>query len=338
MSEYLNGNYNKVIETDHYICAVGNIPIALCAHMDTVWEGYKGAKKHLYYDKHKECMWCPEGAGFDDKIGIFLIVKIIESGLRPHIILCMDEEIGAVGAGELAKAPCPFSDLKYCVELDRMGSNDCVFYSCDNPDFVKHIETFGFKMNYGSFTDICQFCPAWGVAGVNLSVGYVDEHTTCERLYVKSMLNTLKRVKKILTAKEIPFFGYIPYKYNFSLSKAISKVTVPTYPVDYDDDEYGWWSSFEEDYTNQGVNSLTKCECYKCGNVDYTDTMIKVLRKDKSYGWCCYNCLDNTVAWCDYCKEPFEIEKDEIEYVCPNCREMLNANRETAVGELVYVY
>ena len=320
MSEFLSNYYSNIIETSDYICAVGDIPIALCAHLDTVWEDFKGVKKHMYYDKYKECMWCPEGAGFDDKVGIFLVIKIVSSGLKPCIILSCDEEVGGLGASEVAKIECPFEGLRYCIELDRMGTNDCVFYSCDNPDFTNYVESFGFKKNWGSFSDISRICPAWGVAGVNLSVGYVEEHTTNERLYVKGMLRTLSRVKQMLTVKEIPSFEYIQAVISFP------KGIVPKYsprldygPPEYDDDDDDYWWG----YYNYGYRkNLVKCSC--CGKEDEEDLMFPVKQKDGTIKYRCYSCIgEPDISWCDYCKEPFEITPGEIDYVCPECKEMI---------------
>ena len=36
-------------------------------------------------------------------------------------------------------------DLKYIIELDRRGSDDCVFYQCDNHEFDAYVEKFGFQ-------------------------------------------------------------------------------------------------------------------------------------------------------------------------------------------------
>lgn len=297
MSGFLQSYYDNVVETPDYIYAEGDIPIALCAHMDTVWEDFKGKHKHMYYDRYKECMWCPEGAGFDDKIGLFLIIKIVTSGLKPCIILNCNEEIGGLGAGELAKLSCPFKELKYCIELDRMGANDCVFYNCDNIEFENYVEGFGFKTNYGSFSDISKLCPAWGIAGVNLSVGYIDEHTTNERVYVKYMLRTLTRVKKMLTVEEVPFFAYIPAAYH-----------------------YNWVRDFSSYY-----ESLLTHKCDKCGTENSTDDLIEVINKDGSIGYRCYECLDD-ISWCDYCHEAFVSEPSDIEYICPKCKEMIYNN------------
>lgn len=340
MSSYLKSCYTKVVETDEYIYAVGDIPIALCAHMDTVWEDYKGGKKHLYYDKQKECMWCPEGAGFDDKVGLFLIIKIVESGLLPHIILSTNEETGCIGAGALAKEPCPFEDLRYCIELDRMGHNDCVFYNCDNYDFEKYVETFGFKTDWGSFTDICRFCPSWGIAGVNLSVGYYEEHTTNERLYVKPMLRTLSRVKKMLTAKEIPSFAYIPYvsRTKTIVSKPYSFYGYGCYDDDWEDDyptenDYAYcyldkdderyWET-DKEYWNRYLNFKT---CSICGAAREEDSTLPLTLKDGSAGYVCNDCLTNDrIDWCDYCHEAFERDPGDESHICPNCKELIYYN------------
>ena len=71
---------------------------------------------------------------------------------------------------------------KAIFQLDRRGSDECVFYDCDNPDFIKYVESFGFKEAYGSFSDISIIAPAWGVAAANLSVGYYLEHSNAEYL------------------------------------------------------------------------------------------------------------------------------------------------------------
>lgn len=60
-------------------------------------------------------MWSPQGLGADDRAGIFAIIQIIKSGLRPHIILTTDEEVGGVGADLLSKNGNPFADLRYII-------------------------------------------------------------------------------------------------------------------------------------------------------------------------------------------------------------------------------
>lgn len=331
MSSYLRNYYDKVVETPEYIYTIGDIPIALCAHMDTVWEDYKGGRKHLYYDKQKECMWCPEGAGFDDKVGVFLIIKIVESGLRPHIILSTGEEIGGIGANELSRLDCPFENLKYCIELDRMGANDCVFYSCNNPEFEQYVESFGFKTEWGTFTDICHYCPSWGIAGVNLSVGYFQEHTTNERLFVRSMLKTLSKVKKMLNAKTIPYFEYIP-AYRTKFSKYFGN-KLDDYPrEDYDKyDDYYYYGPYayygyddDDDENIKWGHYLRYKKCSICGKTVDEDETLPFTLKDGSAGYVCNDCLSNEkVDWCDFCHEAYECEPEATEHICPKCKELI---------------
>ena len=99
---------------------------------------------------------------------------------------------------------------KAIFQLDRRGSDDCVFYDCDNPDFTKYVESFGFKKAYGSFSDISVIAPAWGVAAANLSVGYYLEHSNAEYLKGRELEKTIERVKKILdNAENMLSYTYI---------------------------------------------------------------------------------------------------------------------------------
>ena len=137
-----------------YITAEGTIPVALVAHMDTVFPDHTREKMEIYYDQAKQVLWSPDGLGTDDRAGIWIILQILKSGYRPHIIFTCNEELGGEGALALANKKCPFKDLKYIIELDRMGAEDCVFYDCDNLDFIDFIEKYGFEEDVGTFTDI----------------------------------------------------------------------------------------------------------------------------------------------------------------------------------------
>lgn len=209
--------YKKIFCCDDYLTAEGEIPVAICCHVDTVFPS--SGKKKLLYDQEEEIFFCPDGAGFDDRAGLIMLFFLLKKGLRPHIILTNREELGGLGAQALAKTYCPFGDLRYIIQLDRRGSYDCVFYDCDNPQFQDYVESFGFKKNYGSFTDITFLCPAWDVAGVNLSIGYYNEHTQAEILLYRIFKLTLKKVIDMLeNAEDAEEFKFIP-KANTGKSK-----------------------------------------------------------------------------------------------------------------------
>ena len=302
MSQFLRKKYalDTVIETDDFICAKGDIPIALVAHMDTV---FKKTPENIYYDADQNVMWSSQGLGADDRAGVFAIVSIINKGYRPHIILTTDEEIGGVGACALTEFEKPFEDVRYLIQLDRRGSDDCVFYDCANPDFTKYIEQFGFSENWGSFSDISIICPEWGIAGVNLSIGYHNEHSEIETLHIGNMLNTINKVENMLTEKDIPFFEYIEdptmtWWENYYIKKA---------------SKYGY--DYEWDYNHLHV------VCFGCGKTFIEEDTFPVRRLHGGLGYCCSDCIVDKVGWCDKCTEAFEIGEDGDSQICPTCKE-----------------
>lgn len=204
--EYLSTIYDKNMMrvTKDYIVAVGDIDIALVAHLDTV---FPETSLDIFYDREQQVIWGDSGLGADDRAGVYAILAILRDGFRPSVIFTLGEERGGLGAQKLAKdcPNLPIPSLKYMIELDRQGYNDCVFYSCSNTDFRKYVEAFGFETQLGSYTDISFLMDVWDVAGVNLSIGYVDEHSYCERLYVRWMERTIEAVKIMLQSKSPKF-------------------------------------------------------------------------------------------------------------------------------------
>ena len=301
MITYLKKKYKNVIATKDYVLAEGDIPIALVAHMDTV---FTKPASQVYYDKEQGVIWSPQGLGADDRAGIFSILKIIQGKYRPTIILTTDEEKGCIGASELIER-FPYSapwKLNYIIQLDRRGYTDCVFYDCDNKDFTKYVESFGFIEEIGSLSDISVICPAWGIAGVNLSVGYEGEHSETEILHVAPMLTTIEKVKVMLSQNDIPKFEYIESPYAWHWGKdAYSKYYNFGYPL-------------EEDYT-----------CKQCGKkLSEYEAIPAVTAMGEEVYFCCDCCVDN-VDWCDECKEGYVLDKAEknknIEkHICPSCQ------------------
>lgn len=304
VSHFLKRHYKKIIETKDYIFAEGDIPIALVAHMDTVFEkDITSNGRELYYDEKHNVMFSPHGAGFDDKAGVFAILQIIKGGQKPHVIFTTDEEYGALGAMKLSKLDCPFTNLKYIIQLDRRGSDDCVFYECDNEEFVEYIESFGFTWNYGSFTDISELCPPWQIAGVNLSVGYRDEHSATEVLFVGQLLSTISKVKKMLNAAaEAPVFKYIPM------------ANTP-----YGKDWYTW---NKNTYSWSDSNEVMKC--HNCKKYFMEEELFPAVMLDKTTKFFCPDCLVDNVAWCSECGSAFEKYSLEAPStgICPICEDL----------------
>jgi len=203
--------------------------VTLLAHIDTVrekwtsgskWDGKKWdqttkswvddptEKKKapeafkVFYDREQNVMWSPHKLGADDRAGCFGIVEAYMSlpdNLKPNLLFCDEEESGGIGAKE---AFTLFRDyLKESllfIEIDRRGTNDCVFYCQEPKVFTDYIESFGFKKATGSFSDVASISGPLGICGVNVSAGYYREHTTEETLYVNALNRNIIKVINII--------------------------------------------------------------------------------------------------------------------------------------------
>ena len=315
LSKYLRSIYKEVIETPDYLCAKGDIPIALVAHMDTV---FNSPPKNIFYDREKNVIWSPEGLGADDRAGVYAVWQILRSGARPHIIFTTDEESVGFGATALIQDFIePFAPMKYIIQLDRRGANDCVFYDCITKGFEKYINSFGFTTAWGTFSDISIICPGWDIAGVNLSVGYVNEHSISECLYISHLFNTIEQVK-IMLNKSNELKKYFKYEGNIS--------------------SYNFWNNFyaspdEEDiiysYPSFDLNydfpSFGKYICNKCKKSFFNTDIFVVKGKNKSKLFYCINCIgDPHIAWCNKCGNPVKfdspLDDEELEkFICEDC-------------------
>jgi hypothetical protein len=177
--------------------------VTLVAHIDTVWDRDREAGKgDAYYDREKNVLWSPNGLGADDRAGVFSLLYIYDNmpdDQKPNLLFCDFEESGGIGAERASEVFEGYlKHSLFFIELDRRGHNDAVFY-CDEPkSFVDYIQSFGFKKDWGTFSDIAEICPATKLCGVNLSIGFVDEHHETEMLFVNDMFRTIKRVMRII--------------------------------------------------------------------------------------------------------------------------------------------
>jgi hypothetical protein len=160
----------------------------------------------------------PQGIGGDDRCGVYMIQRLIaERGLRPTVIFCEDEEIGGVGSDILCRNKTILTMLsteKLFIELDRAHANDLVYYYDDNKEFHDWCaKVTGWKEDHGSFSDISNFCPETGIAGVNLSCGYYKAHTTDEYVVWEEMIAAIDAAEKLIkAAADVEQFDYVERK------------------------------------------------------------------------------------------------------------------------------
>jgi len=264
-ANFLTKHNYKVKHTIDYIYAEGNIPLMLVAHMDTVLPS-PPSPSSIFYDQVKQVVWSPFGLGADDRAGVYAIMKLVDwcpGNLRPHVLFTTGEETGGIGA-EFFSLEDPL-DLKYIIELDRSGIDDCVFYGCDNPDFTDYVSSFGFVEDWGIFSDISIICPSWKIAGVNLSIGYDFEHSTREMLCIGAMNETIDKVKRMIQdINNAQYFIYVFGKFGPD------------------------WEICDTCKSLHSISEMTIIQKGKSGNIG-------------SYAYMCPECVAKYAKWCTCC-------------------------------------
>ena len=205
---------------DSFILVKGEAPIMLVAHLDTV---HREPVREICKSKGGEILMSPQGIGGDDRCGVYALVNAYEmSQKKPWLLFTCDEEVGGVGAHHFCTEhsknllPKGLDKLKLLIEIDRRGSNDAVYYDCDNAEFEKYISSKGFVTAYGSFSDISLVAPELGVAAVNLSSGYYNPHTLHEYINRRELEAVLIKVVEIIAdaaQSSFPLYRYIEKVY-----------------------------------------------------------------------------------------------------------------------------
>lgn len=206
----LNG-YEDILACDEFVFGLGEIPIMLVAHLDTVHKDLP----EIFYDRKKGVLWSPQGIGGDDRCGVYAICQLIER-YKPYVLFTTDEETGALGADKFTSLMPKelLNEVKFIIEIDRRGRNQAVFYDCGNKEFQNYILSFGLDKQYGSFSDICTISPKFDIASVNFSAGYYSEHTKQEYIVVADLCHTIAVVERILNDHEnVGKFDYQEVEY-----------------------------------------------------------------------------------------------------------------------------
>ena len=183
-----------VDEFDNIIAIKGKPLHCFCCHTDDV-QDYDNRK--LFY--HENIVFGMDlsansqcGIGGDDKCGIHICLKLLETCNNIMCVFFADEETGGNGSQRMERAY--FGECRYIIELDRKGSRDAVYISGGKALAPKEfiINSHGFKpCPNGVFTDLNNLTDV-GVPMLNLSCGFYNAHTDTEYVDTAVMLNTYK--------------------------------------------------------------------------------------------------------------------------------------------------
>jgi di/tripeptidase len=205
--ELLKYKADIVCEDNYLIYSKSSSPKPmLCVHLDTIntHEKKKVTVDLLNVDNRKiivghQSMAC---LGADDRAGVWIAMKVIDymestGDYKYDIGFFCDEEIGGLGSANYDVSLC---NTTAYIGLDRRspgGLQEVALYGNDNDDLNKVFTDLGYSIANGSFTDASNISTDCDIACVNLSVGYDNEHTRKEVLYLDCMYNTLNNILNI---------------------------------------------------------------------------------------------------------------------------------------------
>ena len=245
-----------------YIPGTRKDRVVLIAHADTVFN-LETDVVHAEYDEAKEMFYSDDaktGIGADDRAGCAILWELKKLGHSILIIGC--EEIGITSPWIMNENKDIADELnkhQFMVEFDRCNATDYKCYNVASDEFKGYLEEemLGFsEPNKYSYTDIKTLCV--DICGVNLSVGYYNEHTAYEYLLMGWWKNTLKMARKWLSKTHLP---------KFKLEKEVYK-------------EFDWdkWKSKYKDYDDYSDKKVVIPEKYHFDNDD--DKKVIVIPKD----------------------------------------------------------
>jgi|LGOV01.1.fsa_nt_gb hypothetical protein len=196
----------------------------LCVHLDTINTHAPKCKikpqRDFEYDENlcilgltkKSPLSC---LGGDDRAGVWIAMEMIaymeaSGDYKYDIGFFEDEEIGCHGstAYNNDKAGIQLNTTCY-IGLDRKsskGTQEVALYGDDNKELMEIFNDLGYVSDMGSVTDASNL--AGEVACVNLSIGYDNEHTSSEVLYIHCMIDTLEKLKVLELKSELYLADY----------------------------------------------------------------------------------------------------------------------------------
>ena len=321
--------------------------LMLVSHMDTV----RDEKKDIDIIKIHHIIRNKNGIlGGDDRCGVYVNMNLITKlEKKPYVLFTHAEESGGKGVRKFCtdKVLDEFiENVHLFVEYDRKGLNDMVVYH--EPENIKQLDPFlalGYEKAFGSYSDVATLSAEYQVAHVNLSVGYFNQHTVNEHIYVPI-------VEDAITLGKALFKNFVKY---FPTQVKIKPIKVYTYKgggyqssffrdlgeSEDDRDDFDMDIMYGGSYWRGNKNNRSKGErggtfrrCYICGI--FKDPSKEMDWSPKDGAWVC-NCCTGTVG-CDYslyynynhphkcaiCKmyhktKNVNWDKDLFGYVCKGC-------------------
>jgi len=192
--------------------------VLLIAHADTYWDYdydeaytgqcFSGVAQEINEDNgivtNKN-----GGLGADDRAGCAIAWLLKDLG--HSILITSGEEHGSRGSHYLMREHTEIADEinnyhQFAIQLDRRNGTDFKCYDVGTDSFRAYVQkTTGYsEPDKYSSTDIKTICR--DICGVNLSIGYYNEHSSEEYLVIKEWENTLILLREWLSLEDLPLF------------------------------------------------------------------------------------------------------------------------------------
>lgn len=192
--------------------------VLLVAHADTYWDNEynrNAAQQQNLSNSDGIIRNKNGGLGADDRAGCAIIWLLKEMG--HSILITNGEEQGRKGSTWLMSNKNNYDIAEkinrthqFIIQLDRRNGEDFKCYSVGTNEFRTYVSqatkyTEWLEPGRSVYTDIVTLCR--DICGVNLSIGYRNEHHENEHLVVDEWVNTLNICRKWLSDRELPHFS-----------------------------------------------------------------------------------------------------------------------------------
>lgn len=244
----------------------------ICSHLDTINDQRKAKETpkisdiniqgdYISLTNNSPCSCL----GGDDRCGVYIALELIKARLPYAFGFFYDEEIGGIGSKYMLQYLT--DNITAFIGLDRRGADQAAIYGYDNSELMALFERRGYFKVKGSFTDASNLAGMYskGVACINLSVGYYNEHTPKETINTTAMNRTLTILKDMVD--ELTFKPFLIE--NFMIYNELYQSKLYYYGDDdiynYDDDSEALEQCYIEGYNKameQGYE-ISKDELYE---------------------------------------------------------------------------
>jgi len=258
-------------EWGNYFYKIGESRTIFASHLDTACRDQVGVKHQI----NKQQIVTTDGnsiLGADDKAGVTILLWLIKNNIPGLYYFFIGEEVGCVGSSSAAPLGNFRGNYDRIISFDRRGTNSVITYQssyrCCSDDFANSLaKQLNLRTNLyyridetGVYTDSAEFVD-YIPECTNLSVGYLNEHTTREsqdlyhlnKLALASIDVEWEKLptKRDASKKESKWDS--AYNWSSEWNNRSKSWVAKAKPIDDEDDDYsyGWGSRKSRKYLEE---------------------------------------------------------------------------------------